>query len=110
MGRFRHYLLKIKWIMAGRGRKRAEGTKDGDVSEDFREAPDSAEVMEESQVKRKLWQKKRRDADQAPLLAPRVEAETPSEAARESWPAGEMNKVVLPDEQAEEEHATRGVR
>ena len=73
--------------MTGKGSKRAEGTK------------------------RKRLQKKRRDADQVPLLASQVEAETPAKAAPESsWPAREMTEVVLPDEQADEEHATRGVR
>lgn len=71
---FRHYWQKFKGFWTGEGRERAEGTK------------------------RKRLQKKRRDADQAPLLAPRVEAETPSKASSKSWPARKMTEVVLPDE------------
>ena len=72
---FRHYWQKIKGFWTGKGSKHAEGTK------------------------RKRLQKKRRDADEVPLLASRVEAETPSKAASESsWPAREMTKVELPVE------------
>ena len=80
-----------------------------EVLEDFKETLDIVKVVEEPQVKRRRLQKKRRDADHAPELAPQVEVENASEAALESWPAGEMNELVLPDEQAKEDHAERGV-
>ena len=102
-----HIQSKSKGIMAARAKECAKCAME--VSEDFKETLDSVKVVEEPQVKRRRLQKKRRGADQAPELAPQVEVENASEAALESWPAGEMNELVLPGEQAEEEHAERGV-
>jgi hypothetical protein len=105
----RHYWLIIKEFVAGTARECAECAMDREVLMDFKEALDSVEVVKEPQVKRRKLQKRRPEADQAPGLAPRVEVQNPSDAALESWPAGEMQELVLPDKQAKEEHAKRGL-
>jgi hypothetical protein len=105
----RHYWFKIREFVAGTARECAECAMDREVLMDFKEALDRVEVVKEPQVKRRKLQKRRPEADRAPELAPQVGVEKPSAAALESWPAGEMKELVLPNEVAEEEHEKRGV-